>query len=39
VLDKSPITDAFLYSDDSGLTTNVFVLDPRLVGFSVRKTF
>jgi iron complex outermembrane receptor protein len=39
LLDKSPITDAFLNSDDSGLTTNVFVLDPRLVGFNVRKTF
>jgi outer membrane receptor protein involved in Fe transport len=39
LLDKSPITDAFLNSDDSGLTTNVFVLDPRLVGFSLRKTF
>jgi iron complex outermembrane receptor protein len=39
VLDKSPITDAFLNSDDTGLTTNVFVLDPRLVGVSLRKTF
>ena len=39
LLDKSPITDAFLNSDDTGLTTNVFVLDPRLVGFSLRKTF
>ena len=39
LLDKSPITDAFINSDDSGLTTNVFVLDPRLVGFSLRKTF
>ena len=39
LLDKSPITDAFLNSDDSGLTTNVFVLDPRLVGFSLRKAF
>ncbi len=39
LLDKSPITDAFLNSDDSALTTNVFVLDPRLVGFSLRKTF
>lgn len=36
---KSPITDAFLNSDDSGLTTNVFTLDPRLWGVSVRKTF
>ncbi len=39
LLDKSPITDAFLNSDDTALTTNVFVLDPRLVGFSFRKTF
>ena len=39
LLDKSPITDAFLNSDDTGLTTNVFVLDPRLVGFNIRKTF
>jgi iron complex outermembrane receptor protein len=39
ILDADPITDAFLNSDDSGLTTNVFVLDPRLVGFNVRKTF
>jgi iron complex outermembrane receptor protein len=39
LLDKSPITDAFLNSDDTGLTTNVFVLDPRLIGFSLRKTF
>ena len=39
LLDKSPITDAFLNSDDSALTTNVFVLDPRLVGFNLRKTF
>ncbi len=39
VFDESPITDAFLNSDDSALTTNVFTLDPRLVGLSVRKTF
>jgi iron complex outermembrane receptor protein len=37
--DETPITDAFLNSDDSGLTTNVFTLDPRLVGVSVRKSF
>ncbi len=36
---KSPITDAFLNSDDSGLTTNVFTLDPRLFGVSIRKSF
>jgi len=39
LLDKTPITDAFLNSDDSGLTTNVFVLDPRLIGLSIRKEF
>ena len=39
LLDADPITDAFLNSDDSGLTTNVFVLDPRLIGLSIRKEF
>jgi iron complex outermembrane receptor protein len=39
VLDKSPITDAFINSDDQALTTNVFVLDPRLIGLSIRKGF
>ncbi|HYG28415.1 MAG TPA: TonB-dependent receptor, partial [Caulobacteraceae bacterium] len=39
VLDKTPITDAFLNSDDTGLTTNVFFLDPRLIGLSIRKGF
>ncbi|HYG27995.1 MAG TPA: TonB-dependent receptor, partial [Caulobacteraceae bacterium] len=39
LLDKTPITDAFLNSDDTALTTNVFVLDPRLVGLSIRKGF
>ena len=39
LLDKTPITDAFLNSDDTGLTTNVFVLDPRLIGLSIRKEF
>ncbi len=39
ILDKTPITDAFINSDDTGLTTNVFVLDPRLIGMSIRKAF
>jgi iron complex outermembrane receptor protein len=39
LLDKTPITDAFLNSDDAALTTNVFTLDPRLIGLSVRKEF
>ncbi len=37
--DKSPITGAFLNSDDTGLTTNVFTLDPRLIGVSITKNF
>jgi len=39
ILDKTPITDAFLNSDDTALTTNVFVLDPRLIGLSIKKGF
>lgn len=39
VLDKTAITGAFLNSDDSGLTTNVFTTDPRLIGFSITKSF
>ncbi|HYG27116.1 MAG TPA: TonB-dependent receptor, partial [Caulobacteraceae bacterium] len=39
VFDETPITGAFLNSDDSGLTTNIFTLDPRLVGVSVTKEF
>ncbi len=39
LLDDDPITDAFLNSDDTGLTTNVFVLDPRLIGMSIKKEF
>ncbi len=39
LLNDTPITDAFLNSDDTALTTNVFVLDPRLYGLSIRKTF
>ena len=39
LLDKTPITDAFLNSDDTALTTNVFVLDPRLIGLSIKKEF
>lgn len=39
VLDDTPITGAFLNSDDTGLTTNVFTLDPRLIGLSITKQF
>ena len=37
VLDTTAITGAFLNSDDTALTTNVFLTDPR-VGFGVRVT-
>jgi outer membrane receptor protein involved in Fe transport len=37
--DNTALTGAFLNSDDSGLTTNVFTTDPRLIGFSITKTF
>ncbi|WP_255247113.1 TonB-dependent receptor [Sphingopyxis sp. GW247-27LB] len=39
IFNRTPITDAFINSDDSGLTTNVFTLDPRIIGFSVSKSF
>ncbi|QUD89785.1 TonB-dependent receptor [Phenylobacterium montanum] len=39
LLDDTPITGAFINSDDTALTTNVFTLDPRLIGFSVSKKF
>jgi outer membrane receptor protein involved in Fe transport len=39
LFNKTPITDAFINSDDSGLTTNVFTLDPRVIGFNVTKSF
>jgi outer membrane receptor protein involved in Fe transport len=39
VLNTTAITDAFLNSDDSALTTNVFTTDPRLIGFSITKSF
>ena len=31
VFDTTAITGTFLNSDDSGLTTNVFLTDPRLL--------
>jgi outer membrane receptor protein involved in Fe transport len=37
VLDKDNITGAFLNSDDTGLTTNVFLTEPRLYGLRVTK--
>ena len=39
LFDETPITGAFLGSDDTGLTTNVFTLDPRLIGVSISKQF
>jgi len=37
VFDKANITGAFLNSDDTGLTTNVFLNEPRLYGIRVTK--
>ncbi len=39
LLDVTAITGTFLNSDDSGLTTNVFLTDPRLFGVRVTKHF
>ncbi len=39
VFDDAPITDSFTNSDDSLLSTNIFTLDPRIVGFSATKRF
>ncbi|AMG75126.1 TonB-dependent receptor [Sphingopyxis granuli] len=39
LFDKAPITDFFTNSDDTGLSANVFTLDPRIVGLSVSKKF
>ena len=39
VFDATAITGDFLNSDDSGLTTNVFLTDPRLFGVRVTKNW
>jgi outer membrane receptor protein involved in Fe transport len=39
VFDRTAITGAFLNSDDTGLTTNVFLTDPRLFGVRVTKNW
>jgi outer membrane receptor protein involved in Fe transport len=39
VFDNTAITGAFLNSDDTGLTTNIFLTDPRLFGVRVTKRF
>jgi len=38
-LNGDAITGTFTNSDDSGLTSNVFVQDPRIIGLSIRKGF
>ncbi len=38
LLNTTAITGAFLNSDDTALTTNVFVTDPRLYGIRITKT-
>lgn len=39
VFDRTPITDGFTGPDELGNFTNVFTLDPRISGFSIRKRF
>jgi len=39
VFNTTAITGAFLNSDDSGLTTNVFLTDPRLFGVRITKNW
>ncbi len=39
VFDTTAITGAFLNSDDTALTTNVFVTDPRLFGVRITKNW
>ena len=39
VTDETAITGSFLNSDDTGLTTNVFLTEPRLYGLRVTKVW
>jgi iron complex outermembrane receptor protein len=39
VFDETAITGTFLNSDDTGLTTNVFLTEPRLYGVRMTKDF
>ncbi len=39
IFNTTAITGGFLNSDDSGLTTNVFLTDPKLVGIRVTKNW
>jgi outer membrane receptor protein involved in Fe transport len=39
LFNDAPITDVFTNADDTGLSANIFTLDPRIIGFSVAKRF
>ena len=39
LFNDTPITNTFTNSDDTGLSANIFTLDPRIFGFSVTKKF
>jgi outer membrane receptor protein involved in Fe transport len=39
LLNVTPITGAYINSDNTGLTANVFTLDPRVIGGSITKKF
>jgi outer membrane receptor protein involved in Fe transport len=39
MFNKTPITGFFVNSDDTGLTTNVFTPDPRIIGFNTSVRF
>lgn len=39
MFNKTPITGFFVNSDDTGLTTNVFTPDPRIIGFNTTVRF
>jgi outer membrane receptor protein involved in Fe transport len=39
VFNETAITGTFLNSDDTGLTTNVFLTDPKLIGIRVTKNW
>ncbi|WP_235302841.1 TonB-dependent receptor domain-containing protein [Sphingopyxis sp. MWB1] len=39
LFNDTPITNTFTNSDDTGLSANIFTLDPRIIGFNVSKKF
>jgi hypothetical protein len=39
LVDTTAISGAFLNSDDTNLTTNVFITDPRLFGIRITKNW